>query len=168
MKNPRVAVVMGSDSDWTVMEKCADQLRAFGIEPHVEVMSAHRGPERVAQFARDAESQGFEVVIAAAGMSAALPGTIAGQTVLPVIGVPLEGGAMGGLDALLSVVQMPPGVPVAGVALGAAGARNAALLAVQILGARDAALRDAFRRFKTDQADGVVKRNAQLQAKLRS
>ncbi|MCC7294028.1 MAG: 5-(carboxyamino)imidazole ribonucleotide mutase [Phycisphaerales bacterium] len=167
-KSLRVAILMGSDSDWSVMEACAAQLRAFGVEAHVEVASAHRSPRRVHEFAAGAEAAGFEVVIAAAGMSAALAGTIAANTVLPVIGVPLEGGAVGGLDALLSTVQMPPGVPVAGVALGTAGAKNAALLAVQILGAKDPALREAFRRFKADQALAVEQKNAALQTKRAS
>ena len=111
MPKHRIAVVFGSDSDWPVMEKCVAQLRAFGEEPHVEVMSAHRNPDRVAEFAEDAEKNGFHVLIAAAGMSNALAGAVAAHTPLPVIGIPLEGGSLNGLDALLSTVQMPPGIP---------------------------------------------------------
>lgn len=165
MSGKRVAIVMGSDSDWGVMSACAEQLKAFGVEAHVEVMSAHRSPARVHEFSSSAEKDGFEVIIAAAGMSAALAGTIAAQTVLPVIGVPLEGGIPGGLDALLSTVQMPPGIPVAAMAVGGAGAKNAALLAIQMLAVKDAGLREAFRKFKADQAAKVRERNAALQAK---
>lgn len=168
MSTYRVAIIMGSDSDWSVMESCAEQLRVLGVDPYIEVMSAHRSPQRVHEFATSAEAQGFEVIIAAAGMSAALGGTVAAQTVLPVIGVPLAGGALDGLDALLSTAMMPPGVPVAAMGIGPAGAKNAALLAVQILGTRDPALREALRAFKAQQAEGVRKRNEALQKKLRS
>jgi len=166
MSKPKVAVVMGSDSDWAMMEECVEQLRAFGLEPHVEVMSAHRSPQRVHEFAAGAESAGFEVIIAAAGMSAALAGCLAAQTCLPVIGVPLAGGALDGLDALLSTAQMPPGVPVAAVGLGSAGAKNAALLAVQFLAKRDPALHEAYRRFRREQADQVAAGNRALQEKI--
>lgn len=168
MQKPRVAVVMGSDSDWDVMSGCVDQLRAFGVAVHVEVMSAHRGPRRVAEFAADAEKDGFEVVIAAAGMSNALAGAVAAHTCLPVIGVPLVGGSLNGLDALLSTVQMPPGMPVATVSLGDAGAKNAALLAVQILARKDSELAAAYRKFKDEQAQGVSAKNTALQARLQS
>ncbi len=167
MSKPRVAVVMGSDSDWPSMEACVEQLRAFGLAPHVEVMSAHRSPQRVHEFAAGAESAGLEVIIAAAGMSAALAGAVAAVTCLPVIGVPMAGGALDGLDALLSTAQMPPGVPVATVGLGSAGARNAALLAVQFLAKRDPALDEAYRRFKTKQADEVAAKNLALQDKIK-
>ena len=168
MANKRIAVVFGSDSDWPVMEKCVAQLRALGEEPHVEVMSAHRNPDRVAEFSREAEKNGFQVLIAAAGMSNALAGAVAAHTALPVIGVPLEGSSLSGLDALLSTVQMPPGIPVATVAIGAPGAQNAALLAIQILARADEKLAAAYRRFKDDQAKAVADRNRNIQQKLSS
>src|SRR3990172_4223871 len=116
MSKPRIAVVFGSDTDWPVMESCVKQLRAFGENARVEVMSAHRNPQRVHEFASQAEADGFDVIIAAAGMSNALAGAVAAHTCLPVIGVPLACGPLNGLDALLSTVQMPPGMPVATVA----------------------------------------------------
>ena len=167
MKTTRVAIVFGSDSDWPVMEKCVKQLRDFKLEPHVEVMSAHRNPERVREFAASAEQNGFDVIIAAAGMSNALAGAVAAHTTLPVIGVPLASAALGGMDALLSTVQMPPGIPVATVSVGEAGAKNAALLAVQILARKDPGLAAAFREFKVQQARDVQARNDAVQAKLR-
>ncbi len=166
MSKPRVAVVMGSDSDFPVMEASVKQLRAFDENVHVEVMSAHRGPARVVEFAKQAEADGIEVIIAAAGMSNALAGAIAAHTCLPVIGVPLVGGALSGLDALLSTVQMPPGVPVATVALGEAGAKNAALLAVQIIARHDAKLAAAFKKFKSEQAKAVEAKNLALLERL--
>lgn len=166
MAAPRIAIVFGSDSDWDTMEKCVKQLEAFNEAPFVEVMSAHRNPDRVAEFARSAEENGIEVIIAAAGMSNALAGAVAAHTPLPVIGVPLESGPMQGTDALYSTVQMPPGIPVATVSIGSAGAKNAALLAIQILARKDETLAAAFRKFKQDQADAVAKRNAKVQEKL--
>jgi phosphoribosylaminoimidazole carboxylase PurE protein len=168
MAKARIAVVFGSDSDWPVMEKCVAQLRAFGESPHVEVMSAHRNPERVGEFARAAEKNGFQVLIAAAGMSNALAGAVAAHTPLPVIGIPLEGSSLNGLDALLSTVQMPPGIPVATVSIGAAGAKNAALLAIQILARADEKLAEAYRKFKAEQAAAVAERNKSVQQKLGS
>jgi len=166
MSQPRIAVVFGSDSDWDTMEKCVKQLKEFGEAPFVEVMSAHRNPERVAEFASGAERNGIEVIIAAAGMSNALAGAVAAHTPLPVIGVPLVSGPMQGMDALLSTVQMPPGIPVATVSIGSAGAKNAALLAIQILARKDDELADAYRKFKKDQGDAVAERNAKVQEKL--
>ena len=166
MSKPRIAIVFGSDSDWPVMEKCVEQLRTLGEKPHVEVMSAHRNPQRVAEFAGGAEQAGLEVIIAAAGMSNALAGAIAAHTTLPVIGVPLVSGAMQGLDALLSTVQMPPGIPVACVSVGEAGAKNAALLAVQIIARHDDKLAAAFRDFKADQAKKVTDKNKALQERM--
>jgi phosphoribosylaminoimidazole carboxylase PurE protein len=164
----KVAVVFGSDSDWPVMEGCVNQLRAFGIEPYVEAVSAHRSPERVAEFSRHAEAQGFQVIIAAAGMSNALAGAVAAHTPLPVIGVPLGGGTLHGFDALLSTVQMPPGIPVATVSVGAPGATNAALLAVQILARADEKLAAAYRKYKSDQAAKVAEKNRALQQRIGS
>jgi len=163
MNKPRIAVVFGSDSDWPVLEGCVKQLRAFGENPHVEVMSAHRHPQRVAEFASAAEQEGFEVIIAAAGMSNALAGAVAAHTCLPVIGVPLASGPLSGFDALLSTAQMPPGVPVATVAVGEAGAKNAALLAVQIIARHDAKLAAAYRTYKSDQAKSIESKNRALQ-----
>ncbi|HEX9933651.1 MAG TPA: 5-(carboxyamino)imidazole ribonucleotide mutase [bacterium] len=129
----KVAVLMGSVSDEPVMKACTDVLDRFGIPYETHVMSAHRNPEQVGRFARDAESQGFGVIVAGAGMAAHLAGVVASYTTLPVIGVPLEGSALGGQDALYSMVQMPAGVPVATVAIGKTGAKNAAVLTLQIL-----------------------------------
>lgn len=168
MSKPRIAVIFGSDSDFPVMEKCVEQLRAFGEEPFVEVMSAHRNPARVEVFAKEAQNNGIEVIIAAAGMSNALAGAVAAHTCLPVIGVPLVSGSMQGMDALLSTVQMPPGIPVATVSLGEAGAKNAALLSIQIIARHDDSLDTKFRAFKADMAKKVEIRNAKVQDKLRS
>ena len=168
MPTPRIAVVFGSDSDWPTMEKCVKQLRALDENPFVEVMSAHRNPERVRTFAGGAEEDGIEVIIAAAGMSNALAGAIAAQTCLPVIGVPLVSGSLGGLDALLSTVQMPPGIPVATVSVGDAGAKNAALFAIQIIARHDDKLAALYRTFKANQADAVEAKNKSLQKKLSS
>lgn len=162
-KTTPVAVVMGSDSDLRVMQACVEQLRAFGIEPTVRILSAHRTPEAAGEFARSAGGRGIKVIVAAAGMAAHLAGAMAAWTTLPVIGVPLaaEGGPAG-LDALLSTVQMPPGVPVATVAIGKAGAKNAAVLAVQILALADPTLRDKLAQFKKDQERAVREKDAAL------
>lgn len=162
-KTAPVAVVMGSDSDLSVMQSCVDQLREFGIEPTVRILSAHRTPQAAAEFAQTAEARGVRVVIAAAGMAAHLAGAMAAWTTLPVIGVPLTSeGGLAGLDALLSTVQMPPGVPVATVAIGKAGAGNAAILAVQILALADASLRDRLVQFRQRQEQKVREKDAGL------
>jgi len=162
-KTTPVAVVMGSDSDLSVMQSCVDQLREFGIEPMVRILSAHRTPQAAAEFAQTAEARGVRVIIAAAGMAAHLAGAMAAWTTLPVIGVPLTSeGGLAGLDALLSTVQMPPGVPVATVAIGKTGAGNAALLAVQILALADASLRDKLVQFKQRQEQKVREKDAGL------
>jgi phosphoribosylaminoimidazole carboxylase PurE protein len=166
MSKPRVAVVFGSDSDWPVMESCVKQLRALGENAHVEVMSAHRNPQRVHEFAAKAEAEGFEVIIAAAGMSNALAGAIAANTCLPVIGVPLGSGSLHGFDALLSTVQMPPGIPVATMSVGEAGATNAALLAIQIIARHDKKLAAAYKTFKADQAKAVEAKNLALMERI--
>jgi len=154
---------MGSDSDLKVMQSCVEQLREFGIEPAVRIISAHRTPQVAAEFAQTAEARGVKVIIAAAGMAAHLAGAMAAWTTLPVIGVPLaaEGGPAG-LDALLSTVQMPPGVPVATVAIGKPGAKNAAILAVQILALSDPALREKLAGFKKMQEQKVREKDAAL------
>jgi 5-(carboxyamino)imidazole ribonucleotide mutase len=144
----KVAVLMGSPSDEPVMKACVDGLGRFGLTPEVLVMSAHRDPAKVAAFASAAESEGFGVIIAGAGMAAHLPGVVAAYTTLPVIGVPLEGSALSGADALYSIVQMPAGVPVAAVAIGKAGAKNAAILAVEILALSDDSLKDKLVQFR--------------------
>jgi len=133
----KVGIVMGSKSDLPIMEEAAAVLKQFGIAYEMRVLSAHRCPEEVAQFSRGALANGFSVIIAGAGMAAHLPGVIAASTTLPVIGVPIDASSLGGLDALLSMVQMPPGIPVATVGIGKAGAKNAALLAVQTLALYD-------------------------------
>lgn len=162
-KTPLVAVVMGSDSDLSVMESCVEQLRQFGIEPTVRILSAHRTPQAAAEFAEGAEGRGIKVIVAAAGMAAHLAGALASRTLLPVIGVPLvaEPG-LGGIDALLSTVQMPPGVPVATMALGKPGAKNAAILAVQILAIQDPDLRRKLADFRLQQEQTVRQKDASL------
>jgi phosphoribosylaminoimidazole carboxylase PurE protein len=146
-----VGIVLGSKSDLPLMQKCADTLTSLGIESEIRVLSAHRTPELTAEWARSARERGLKVLIAAAGLAAALPGTVAAFTTLPVIGVPVNAGPLNGFDSLLSIVQMPPGIPVATVAIGEAGARNAAYLAAEIIalvrpevGERYQAVRDKF------------------------
>ena len=154
---------MGSDSDMEVMQGCIEQLRSFGIEPIVRIISAHRTPQIAAEFAQTAAKKGIKVIIAAAGMAAHLAGAIAARTTLPVIGVPLISVAvLEGIDALLSTVQMPPGVPVATVAIGKAGAKNAAILAVQILALSDKNLRTKLTNFKNEQQKSVIKKDLAL------
>jgi len=148
-KKTSVAVVMGSDSDMAVMQCCIDTLCEFGVEPTVRIISAHRTPRIVAAFADTAAKKGIKVIIAAAGMAAHLAGAMAARTTLPVIGVPLiSSSGLEGIDALLSTLQMPPGVPVATVAIGKAGAKNAAILAVQILALSDKKLAKKLAAFK--------------------
>jgi phosphoribosylaminoimidazole carboxylase PurE protein len=161
-KKTAVAVVMGSDSDMAVMESCVETLREFGIEPAVRIISAHRTPQIAADFADGAASAGIKVIIAAAGMAAHLAGALAGRTTLPVIGVPLSSGALAGLDALLSTVQMPPGVPVATVAIGKPGAKNAAILAVQILALSDGDLTKKLADFRDKQKKKVIEKDSAL------
>jgi len=159
-----VAVVMGSDSDLKVMKKCVEQLEDFGIKPVVRIISAHRTPETAAEFAQNAAKNGIKVIIAAAGMAAHLAGAMAAQTTLPIIGVPLDSGqGLGGLDALLSTLQMPPGVPVGTVAIGKAGAKNAAILAVQILALSDGELAEKIADFKKKQEKKVIEKDSALQ-----
>jgi len=151
-KTYQVAVLMGSANDMEIMQGCIEQLRFFGIEPIVRVVSAHRTPKIAAEFAETAAKKGIKVIIAAAGMAAHLAGTLAARTTLPVIGVPLiSRSGLEGIDALLSTIQMPHGVPVATVAIGKAGAKNAAILAVQILALSDKKLRVKLTAFKKSQ-----------------
>jgi 5-(carboxyamino)imidazole ribonucleotide mutase len=159
---PRVLIVMGSDSDLPVMQEAGRVLADFGVPFEMTVASAHRSPDRAAAYAREAEGRGVRVIIAGAGGAAHLAGAVAAHTALPVIGVPLGGSAVNGLDALLATVQMPAGVPVATVAIG--GARNAGLLAVQILGAADDGLRERYRAYKERLAREVEEKAARIAA----
>jgi len=159
---------MGSDSDWPLVEKAAQTLKNFDVPFEVRVMSAHRTPDIASIYAASAESRGLKVIIAAAGGAAHLAGVIAGHTVLPVIGIPVANGALNGLDALLAMVQMPAGIPVATVTLGSAGPTNAALLAVQILGNENNALRTKFHAYKKEMASKVSAADAKLQDSLHS
>lgn len=164
MNSPRVAILMGSDSDLPVMRKAAETLESFGVGYRMTIGSAHRTPDFVKEFVRKAEADGVGVFIAAAGMAAHLAGAVAGMTARPVIGVPLSGKLSGGLDALLSTVQMPPGVPVATVALD--GSKNAAVLAVQMLAISDASLAEKMNRHKKDMAEAVMKKSRALEEEL--
>jgi len=166
MAGSKVAIILGSDSDWPVMEVCYTTLKELGVPARVEVLSAHRTPDKLREFVFSSDEQGIGVFIAAAGMSAALPGAVAAHTVRPVIGVPLASGPLQGVDSLLSMVQMPQGVPVATVAIGASGAKNAALLAVQMLALSDPKLADAIKKFKRIQAETVDKKNQTLRERL--
>jgi 5-(carboxyamino)imidazole ribonucleotide mutase len=156
MTAPLVGLVMGSTSDWETMQLCAEQLRSFGVPFETRVLSAHRTPEELAAWVRDAESRGVEVFVAAAGMAAALPGVVAARTTLPVLGVPMESRLAGGLDSLLSMVQMPGGIPVGVLAIGTAGAVNAAILATQILGGAHPELRKAVATHRAEQAGKIL------------
>jgi len=156
MAEPLVGVVMGSASDWETMQHCADQLRSLGVPFETRVLSAHRTPDELSTWIRDAESKGVEVFIAAAGMAAALPGVVAAQTTLPVLGVPMESKLLGGLDSLLSMVQMPGGVPVGVLAVGKAGAVNAAILATQVLAGSRPELREAVMKHRAAQAEQIL------------
>jgi 5-(carboxyamino)imidazole ribonucleotide mutase len=152
---PRVAVIMGSKSDWETMRHASETLSQFGVAHENRVVSAHRTPAWMAEFAAAAESRGIEVVIAGAGGAAHLPGMVAAQTLVPVLGVPVQSHALNGLDSLLSIVQMPGGIPVGTLAIGRAGAINAALLAVAILANHDPELRGKLRRFREEQTAKV-------------
>ena len=158
-----VVIAMGSDSDWNTMERAKEMLDQFGVATQVRILSAHRTPDAVAEFARGARAQGVQVIIAGAGGAAHLPGMIAAYTELPVIGVPVPIGAMQGEDALWSIVQMPRGVPVATVAIG--NAANAGVLAAQILGVRDAQVLDRVRDFKQALRERVLELDREFQAK---
>jgi phosphoribosylaminoimidazole carboxylase PurE protein len=163
-KTPVVGVVMGSDSDLSVMQKCVDQLKAFGIPCEVRIISAHRTPDIAHDYAASAIDRGLKVIIAAAGMSAALGGVLAACTTLPVIGVPMASGPLNGIDAALSKMQMPPGIPVGCMAIGSAGAKNAAIFAAQILATSDEAMAKKLVKFKADQAKAVVAKDKAIQS----
>jgi len=161
---PRVAVVMGSDSDWSVMKAAADTLTEFGIAHDVEVVSAHRTPRKLIEFGSSARARGLKVIIAGAGGAAHLPGMLASVTPLPVIGVPVPLKNLDGMDSLLSIVQMPAGVPVAAVSIG--GARNAALIAIKILATGDDLLLDRLEEFAVDLERQVDEKNRALKSQL--
>lgn len=166
-QQPRVLILMGSDSDWTEMSGARDALAEFGITCDVRVSSAHRTPERTHKLVTEAPGRGIEVVICGAGAAAHLAGVVAATTTLPVIGVPLAGGStLDGLDALLSTVQMPGGVPVATVAIGKAGAKNAGYLAVRMMALKDAELAARLKTFVADMARQVEEKDRKLQEKL--
>src|SRR5882757_4539452 len=160
MSGPRVGLIMGSDSDWPVMTDAAEALAEFEIPFEVGVVSAHRTPGRMLDYAQGAAARGIQVIVAGAGGAAHLPGMVAAATPLPVIGVPVPLARLDGLDSLLSIVQMPAGVPVATVSIG--GARNAGLLAVRILGCSDPALRSRIVAFQKDLAESVLAKDAAL------
>lgn len=155
---PLVGIIMGSHSDWETMSHAAETLEALGIPYEVRVVSAHRTPDLMFEYAASAERRGLEVIIAGAGGAAHLPGMTASKTVLPVLGVPVQSQALHGLDSLLSIVQMPAGVPVGTLAIGRAGAINAALLAAAILGNKYPEIREALRRYREQQTQFVLER----------
>lgn len=156
-ENPIVSVIMGSTSDWDTMKNAADILVEFGVEHECKVVSAHRTPDLLFEFAKTAEDRGVEVIIAGAGGAAHLPGMCASQTVLPVLGVPVKSRALSGVDSLLSIAQMPGGIPVGTLAIGDAGAKNAALLAISILANSRPELRKKLREFRDNQTETVLK-----------
>jgi len=154
---PLVGVIMGSKSDWDTMSHASQMLESFGVSHEAKIVSAHRTPGLLAEYASSAEERGIEVIIAGAGGAAHLPGMVAAHTVLPVLGVPVETHALKGLDSLLSIVQMPGGVPVGTLAIGKAGATNAALLAVSILSSHRPELREKLRAWRAQQTEAVLK-----------
>jgi len=156
-KQPLVSIIMGSKSDWPTMEHASKVLDEFGVEHETKIVSAHRTPDLLFEFAKAAEERGIEVIIAGAGGAAHLPGMCASQTVLPVLGVPIESRALQGLDSLLSIAQMPAGVPVGTLAIGEAGAKNAGLLAVSILAKSRPELRKKLHAFRSKQTKTVLK-----------
>ena len=166
MGQAKVGVLMGSDSDWPTMQETAKTLRDFGIPFEVEVVSAHRSPARAHEYAASAEERGLEVIIAAAGGAAHLAGVIAAWTTLPVIGVPMKTETVGGEDSLWSMVQMPAGIPVATVAIGKAGAINAAVLAAEILALRDPELRAKLKKYRERLAERVAEKSQKVQEAL--
>ncbi len=156
IENPLVSVIMGSTSDWDTMKNAADILKDFEVPHECKVVSAHRTPDLLFEFAKTAESRGIEVIIAGAGGAAHLPGMCASQTVLPVLGVPVKSRALSGMDSLLSIVQMPAGIPVGTLAIGDAGAKNAALFAISILANSRPDLREKLKKFRENQTSSVL------------
>ncbi|RDX37008.1 5-(carboxyamino)imidazole ribonucleotide mutase [Kangiella sp. HD9-110m-PIT-SAG07] len=166
MSKDFVAILMGSDSDLSTMQKTYDTLKDLGVEVEMKITSAHRTPVQTKEYVNDAEARGCKVFICAAGLAAHLAGAVAGMTVKPVIGVPMAGGPLNGQDSLLSTVMMPGGVPVATVAVGSAGAKNAAYLAGQIMALTDETIAAAVAKDRSDNCDKVVAKDAELQKKL--
>jgi len=164
--SPVVGILMGSDSDLPVMEGALKTLESFGVAAEIEVASAHRSPDRASEYARTARDRGLKVIICGAGAAAHLAGVISAETTLPVIGVPIDSSPLKGFDSLLATVQMPPGIPVATMAVGKGGATNAAIFAVQILSTADPALVEKMADHKRKLAEGVKEKNARLQEKL--
>lgn len=162
--NPQVLLIMGSDSDLPVMQEAADVLSKFGITYEMRISSAHRSPVRTMALASEAAQRGIKIIIAGAGMAAHLAGVVAAKTVLPVIGVPMPGGALNGVDALYSTVQMPAGIPVATMAIGKAGAKNAALFAIQILALNNVQLSSELIEYRAQMDSDVEQKDAALQA----
>jgi phosphoribosylaminoimidazole carboxylase PurE protein len=164
--SPLVGIVMGSDSDLSVMSEAVEVLKEFGVSFEVNVLSAHRSPRRTSEYAREASGRGLKVLIAGAGWAAHLAGVLAAETTLPVIGAPIDSSSLQGLDALLATVQMPPGVPVATMAIGKGGARNAALFAIQILALQDPDLAKKLQNYKEKMAEGVMNKNEKVRKSL--
>jgi 5-(carboxyamino)imidazole ribonucleotide mutase len=162
--NAQVLIIMGSDSDLPVMQEAAEVLYKFGVAYEMRISSAHRSPARTMALASDAAGRGIQVIIAGAGMAAHLAGVVAAKTILPVIGVPMPGGVLNGLDALFSTVQMPAGIPVATMAIGKAGAKNAGLFAIQILALTDSVLTGALQEYRTELESDSEEKDAALQA----
>lgn len=162
MSNPLVLLVMGSESDLPVMEEAAKVLKEFGVSHEMRISSAHRSPKRTGALAAEAKPRGVRIIIAGAGMAAHLAGVVAAETTLPVIGVPMPGGALNGVDALYSTVQMPGGIPVATMAIGKAGAKNAGIFAVQILALSDPELADKLVVYRQKMADEVEEKDSRL------
>ena len=162
--NPLVLLIMGSDSDLPVMQEAADVLCKFGVAYEMRISSAHRSPTRTMALASEAANRGIKIIIAGAGMAAHLAGVIAAKTTLPVIGVPMPGGALNGVDALYSTVQMPAGIPVATMAIGKSGAKNAGLFAIQILALSDARFTSALQEYRENMESDVEQKDAALQA----
>lgn len=153
---PKVGVIMGSQSDWETMRHCVETLEALGVAHEVRIVSAHRTPQRMVDYAREAESRGLVAIIAGAGGAAHLPGMSASMTLLPVFGVPVESKALSGMDSLLSIVQMPPGIPVGTLAIGRPGAINAALLAAAVVALNDEAVKTALKSWREDKTNAVA------------
>ena len=165
MSATKIAICMGSQSDWPTMKEAAAILDSLDVPCDIRIISAHRTPDRLAEFARTAEAEGFEIIIAGAGGAAHLPGMIAAQTHLPVMGVPVQSKTLNGVDSLYSIVQMPAGIPVATFAIGTPGAKNAALMAVQILSLQDAALKKRLLDWRRAQTDAVAERPSNQEKK---
>lgn len=162
MDKPLVAVIMGSKSDWETMRHADEVLTQFGVPHECRIVSAHRTPAWLTQFSSEAEARGIEVIIAGAGGAAHLPGMAAAQTLIPVLGVPVESHALKGMDSLLSIVQMPAGIPVGTLAIGKAGATNAALLAIAILANQRPELREKLRQFRAEQTERVMRETLEV------